>query len=270
MMADEARGVTFANPRDIRNVNDCFFYHTLDLPGVGLVEGQWDLRGRFDDYIGGVDLRGKSVLDVGTANGFLSYEAEKRGASEVVSFDLADATSQHLLPFKDSLYFTDHAKWCTVANDSYERWRNGYWMAHRLYGSKAKMFYGDIYDLPKDLGMFDVTIVASVLEHLRDQISAMGSVARLTKSTMIIVSSVMESEDRAALFVGDATKPENNYSWWVYTLGVYREVLSMLGFRIAALTKNWYRCPFMSEDQMRCTIVAHREATGAGAHGLAA
>ena len=79
-MADTARDVTFESPRDVRDVEDCYFYHTLDLPGIGTVEGQWDLRGRFDDYIGGVDLQDKTVLDVGAGNGFLTFEAEKRGA----------------------------------------------------------------------------------------------------------------------------------------------------------------------------------------------
>jgi 2-polyprenyl-3-methyl-5-hydroxy-6-metoxy-1,4-benzoquinol methylase len=69
---------------------DCWFYHTMDLPDVGTVTGSWDLRGRFDEYVGHVPLAGKTFLDVGTASGFLSFEAEKRGA-DVVSFDAASA-----------------------------------------------------------------------------------------------------------------------------------------------------------------------------------
>src|SRR3954471_8250442 len=110
-MADIIRDVPFETPRDIRRVEDCHFYHTLDLPGIGVVEGMWDLRGRFDDYIGGVNLRDKTVLDVGTGNGFLTFEAEKRGAREVISFDIGDAKFQHLLPFKDCPYYTHHAEW---------------------------------------------------------------------------------------------------------------------------------------------------------------
>ena len=67
-------------------LDECTWYHSMDLPGIGEVVGAWDLRGRFDDYVGHVALGGKSVLDVGTANGFLSFEAEKRGAT-VTSFD---------------------------------------------------------------------------------------------------------------------------------------------------------------------------------------
>ena len=71
----------FAAPRHVEGPDECFFYHTMELPGLGLVRGQWDLRGRFDDYVGGVGVEGKTVLDVGTATGFLSFEAERRGAA---------------------------------------------------------------------------------------------------------------------------------------------------------------------------------------------
>ena len=76
----------FAPPRFVDRLEDCFFYHAMDLPGFGLVPAHWDLRGRFDEYIGGVDVRGKSVLDVGTATGFLSFEAEKRGDTATAAF----------------------------------------------------------------------------------------------------------------------------------------------------------------------------------------
>jgi SAM-dependent methyltransferase len=258
-MAASPRGVAFAKPREIRHVDDCHFYHTLDLPGIGVVEGQWDLRGRFDDYIGAVNLQDKTVLDVGTANGFLTFEAEKRGAREVVSFDIGDARFQHLLPFKDSLYYTDHAKWCTQRNAAYERLKNGYWLAHRLYKSQARAFYGDVYELPTELGVFDVSIIGSVLEHLRDQISAMASVARLTTSTLIIVTGMIETEEHTALFLGLADQPEKFVSWWAYSLGTYREVLKILGFRMNAVTKKLYKCPYDRIDAWRYTIVAERE-----------
>src|SRR5690349_2280017 len=93
----------FARPRYVDRLEDCIFYHTMDLPVFGVVRGAWDLRGRFDDYIGGVTVENKSVLDIGTATGFLSFEAEKHGAARVVSFDMSDARQQMFIPFKDNL-----------------------------------------------------------------------------------------------------------------------------------------------------------------------
>ncbi|HEY4442105.1 MAG TPA: hypothetical protein VGN14_16725, partial [Candidatus Elarobacter sp.] len=69
----------------------CYFYHTMELPGVGTVEGEWDLRTGVDAYLGGEELRGKRVLEIGTASGFLCFAMERRGA-EVIGYDLDPAT----------------------------------------------------------------------------------------------------------------------------------------------------------------------------------
>jgi SAM-dependent methyltransferase len=40
----------FATPRKVEDVADCYFYHTMELPGHGVIEGrEWDLRGRVDE-----------------------------------------------------------------------------------------------------------------------------------------------------------------------------------------------------------------------------
>jgi hypothetical protein len=41
----------------------------MDLPGYGTMPGEWNLRAGVREYLGGVGLRGKRVLEVGTASG---------------------------------------------------------------------------------------------------------------------------------------------------------------------------------------------------------
>ena len=81
----------FAEPMPPADPADCIWYHSMTLPGFGEIAGQWDLRGEYGAYTGNVDMAGKSVLDIGTASGFLSFEAEAAGASEIVSFDMDTA-----------------------------------------------------------------------------------------------------------------------------------------------------------------------------------
>ena len=38
---------------------DCYWYHTMDVPGIGVTPGNWDLRGKFPEYIGHVNVAGK-------------------------------------------------------------------------------------------------------------------------------------------------------------------------------------------------------------------
>jgi SAM-dependent methyltransferase len=249
----------FAEPRRVESLDECFFYHTVELPGFGLVRGQWDLRGRFDDYVGGVDVAGKSVLDVGTATGFLSFESERRGASRVVSYDMSDVRQQALLPFKDKLYFQDHERWAELYGAEMERWKNAYWLSHRLLGSRAEVFYGSVYEVPPSLGQFDVVIVGAVLEHLNDQISALASISRVTKETMVVVTPLLQTEERVARFEPLASNPDYDFTWWTYSAGVYREVFAMLGFRVERITSSKYFYDHGGTHEERFTVVAARE-----------
>src|SRR5215208_5675015 len=86
-----------AQARDVSDPSSCVFYHAIDLPSFGRQDGMWDLIGRFDDYVAGTDVSGRTVLDVGCATGFLTFEAEKRGAT-VTSFDAPGAEVIRELP----------------------------------------------------------------------------------------------------------------------------------------------------------------------------
>ena len=253
------RNSLLATPRYIDRLEDCFFYHAMDLPGLGLIKAHWDLRGRFDDYVGGVEVAGKSVLDVGAATGFLSFEAEKRGASRVLSFDMSDARQQKFLPFKDKLYYRHPERWAEPYGAEVEQWKNAYWLCHRLLNSKAEVYYGNVYELPQELGMFDIAIVGSVLEHLSDQISALASIARLTKETIVVVSPLLETDERIARFESLASNPDADFTWWTYSLGVYREVFAMLGFSIARVSQAQYCYMYGDRFEERSTIVAVRD-----------
>ena len=228
----------FAVPQTVTSIDECFFYHTIDLPQHGTQAGGWDLRGRFSDYIGGVDLTGQRVLDVGAASGFLSFSAEEAGAKEVVSFDLDTADRQHLLPFADSEYVNDHATWSTKQTAGFQRWKNAYWFAHRLRQSKARVVYGDVYALPDNIGQFDVVILGAILEHLADPIRALASVAKHAGKTIVINTDYIDTDEPMAQFNGRPDRPEASYIFWTYSLGTYRNIMEILGFEIAAIKRN--------------------------------
>lgn len=69
----------YAKPKEVNNIDECYFYQTVELPGYGILNGEWDLRDGVDAYLGNYSFKGKRVLEVGTANGYLCFEMEKRG-----------------------------------------------------------------------------------------------------------------------------------------------------------------------------------------------
>lgn len=211
----------------------------MDLPGIGTVGGQWDLRGRTADYTGHVDMRGKRVLDVGTASGFLTFELEKMGA-DVVSFDADSPERLYLLPLEGDLFTTDRAAWIAQYT-GLAQMQNGYWLAHRTLGSKARAFYGNIYDIPGEIGRFDIGVIGQILVHLSDPIRALASVMR--RCDRLVITEGMIDDDKPMATLGGNKATGNIWSWWRCSTGLYREVLSMAGWEIERIERDRYLCP---------------------------
>ena len=74
------------------------YYHVTDLPNGVTTTGIWDLRTGVDDYLGRVDFRGKRVLEIGPASGYLTMEMEHRGA-DVTALELPDEIGWDFVPF---------------------------------------------------------------------------------------------------------------------------------------------------------------------------
>src|SRR6476469_7578509 len=91
----------FAVPLKVEDPDDCFFYHTMEVPGHGLMTGPADLRGAVDDYLGKVAFAGQRVLEIGPASGFLTFEMEKRGA-DVISVEVTDEHGWDFVPYPDA------------------------------------------------------------------------------------------------------------------------------------------------------------------------
>src|SRR5439155_4349574 len=68
---------------------DPLWYHTLELGDGTVTPGWMDLR-PIVERLPWPDVRGKRCLDVGTYDGFLAFELERRGAAAVVATDISD------------------------------------------------------------------------------------------------------------------------------------------------------------------------------------
>jgi hypothetical protein len=118
----------YAEPRHVTNVDECFFYHHMDLPGLKEAGKGWDLRKTIDD-------------------------------------------------------------------------RNGYWLAHRLLKSRARVYYGDIYNIPDEIGQFDVVLLGMVLPHSREPFYALAQTARLSRGVVIITRQAPKDQAPIAYFI---------------------------------------------------------------------
>jgi hypothetical protein len=252
-MFDSAR-YRFEQPRLVTSLDDCWFYHAMDLPGAGAVgaEDGWDLRGRFDEYTGHVPLAGRSVLDVGTASGFLTFEAEKRGA-QVISFDMASISQRQMVPSPAGADATELGKRRTRI----PKMLNSYWFAHRDLGSRARVVYGDIYALAALVPACNVAIAGQILVHVRDPFAVLHQIALACTDTLIVTEGSFDSRSPTAVFLGMRSPG----SWWHISNALYREWFALLGFAVESVTTSAYRCndPELRGDVPLWTFVGRRQ-----------
>jgi len=245
------RSYAYATAQNVRSLEDCFWYHSMDLPRFGPVTGHWDLRGRFDDYVGCVPLSGRTVLDVGTASRFLSFAAEERGAI-VPRFAADDVSRYQYIPPNQP------GKIHPLAGslDFFPMMRNGYWLAHSAYKSDAKVIYGDVYRLSELVPAHDVVAIGLILVHLRDPLEALHQASLVAKDTLIVTDCSFHSHGGlTARFLGNK---ENFYSWWQISDELYRRWLALLGFEVVSVTQNKFICTLWTDPAELWTFVARR------------
>ncbi len=210
----------------VQHLADCYFYHTMELPGHGVIEGQdWDLRGRVDEYLGKVDFAGQRVLEIGPASGFLTFEMEKRGA-DVVSVEVTEEHGWDFVPYPAARLEEVFGPRRIVMRQL----KNSYWFGHAALQSKAKVYYGDAYNLPAALGEFDIAVMAAVLLHCRDPLRIIEQCAKKAKSLIIVDKFHPELEGAAVSRLSPT--PENFcwHTWWHFSTQFFTQFLAVMDF----------------------------------------
>lgn len=233
----------------------------MDIPGYGHVEGAWDLRSDPDAYLGRVDFRGKRVLEIGTASGYLCFQMEQRGA-EVVAYDLCEEYDWDIVPFAGS----DQVAFQTERKQHIRRLNDGYWLAHRAFGSQARVVYGTVYAIPEAIGEVDIAILCSVLLHLRDPILALQNALRLTRET-VVVTELMWRHPLLVRLLGAVRGPymallpdfrsrQPNETWWLFSPSIMQRILGMFGFAETRIT--YHHHIYRGRRQALYTMVGRR------------
>jgi SAM-dependent methyltransferase len=266
--------VVWAQPRNITSLSDCFFYHTMDIPGYGTVHGESDLRGTEASYLGNVSLQGKRVLEVGTASGHLCFFMERMGA-EVVAYDASDEQEWDTVPYAGY----DCGKRISQCKEQIRRMNNGFWLAHRAYKARAKVTYGTAYEIPDDIGQFDICVFNSILLHLRDPFLALQRASAHVSETTVVtdVASPLTASGPAASrrlveFLPNADECSPTETWWRLSPELVSEFMRILGFVHTKISFHVQlfcgneRVPGKQEVQFY-TVVGHRKGVAAAQLG---
>lgn len=184
------------------------FFHDIDLGnGLNTAPEIYRMRSATNFFfppllkLFGGSLKGLRILDVGCNCGGFSFEASKYGPKKVIGIDADEKNIKQANAIK---------KYLRVKNVKFLRF-------------KAEEIN------KKELGKFDLTILAGILYHLEDPIGVMKKISEVTKSTLLIDSHVhyntgqdedipswwmlndMDENDLEGLFVGDETLSVKKY-----------------------------------------------------------
>ena len=244
----------YATPRDVRTAGDCYWYHTMNIPGLGRVEGEWDLSRDPAAYLGRTDFRGMRVLEVGPASGFLSFWMERAGA-EVVSVDVAEDFVFDVVPFAGM----DRKALSDGFVGAQRQVQNGYWLAHRAFGSRNRVHYGSGYRIPAELGQFDIGLLASVLLHNANPIAMIDQVAQRVRRRLIIADLCHDEIPGSALPTIQFYPSVGNgvwHTWWRFSEPFFVEVLKVMGFPNTTVSRSVQ--PYRGNPYAISTVIGER------------
>lgn len=213
------------------------WYHCIDVAGDLVTPGWFDLR-PIVDSMPWPDLRGKRCLDIGTYDGFLAFEMERRGAAEVVATDIADHEDWDWLPRERA-----RRAGKDLAEFAGEKGA-GFRIAASALGSSARREVCSVYDLtPERFGTFDVVTCGSLLLHLRDPFRALAAIRSVCDDLFLSAEAIdlpltVAQPRRPATFVyGDIGQ------WCVPNAAGHRRMLEVAGFDVVRAPRP-YSIPF--------------------------
>ena len=190
-----------------------YWFHRIEL-GPDLVTPGWsDPQVDKVPYYGlPDDMTGMRVLDIGCAEGFFSFEDERRGAREVIAIDS----------------FADSVRRFNICRDA--------------LGSQATAYLTNVYDLsPRTIGTFDLVMFFGVLYHLRHPILALEKIFGVASGTLLLQTASFEDPalgtESAAKFHPfgiESGPPENRQHdptvFWIPNQACVRDMLLHVGF----------------------------------------
>lgn len=211
-------------------LDDCDWYHTTELVDGTVKDGHWDLRGHESVYLGNLSPNGKTILEFGPASGHLTYWMESQGA-RVTCFEVGyDARFEQVPPVDG----TDMDTWYSDFMRGLTGMNNGWWLQHRDRGSNARIAYGDIYNLPADIGQYEIAVFGSILLHLRDPFRALQQAALRTTEAIVVTDllrpGIADPDDPVMRWGMEFQNTGPSQRWWHLSPGAVTMMLWRLGF----------------------------------------
>ena len=167
------------------------------------------------------NLENKTVLDIGTADGYYSFLCESRGAKKVVAVDWTEFSGFNIMHkvLNSKVEFRK-----LVIDDS-------------NYGFAT--IKSKIGTMDKIKEKFDVVLLFGVLYHLANPIMVMQKLFKNT-SMLLIASHIVDSKEPAMYYYPECSLlPGDSTNWWVPTPSCLTDIGKRIGFKTSDLVDTF-------------------------------
>jgi tRNA (mo5U34)-methyltransferase len=194
-----------------KDLSQVHWHHTIHLLPDLVVEGAKSaatLEAERAAILGAVDLAGRSVVDVGTWNGYFAFEAKRAGASRVIA--------------------TDSYVW----HSPQFRGRETFELARACLGIDVEAREIDPTDMPGDLEPVDVVLFLGVFYHMIEPATVLQKVASLAKDLLVVEThqDLLALDRPAMVFYPGTTLANDATNWWGPNPECVAELLATAGF----------------------------------------
>jgi tRNA (mo5U34)-methyltransferase len=194
------------------------WFHWFDF-GDGLVATGRDPSARKLAALELPDLAGRTVLDIGTFDGYFAFESERRGAARVVA--------------------NDHWVWIWPGGHA----RGNFELVHALLDSRVEMLEAPVEVLDGNAqGTFDVTLFLGVLYHAPDMLGYLRRVRSVT-SGMLVLETLVDALDvdrPTAVFYPPGSIPGDDSNHWGPNPACVEAMLRRAGFSRVERKSLWF------------------------------
>jgi len=215
------------------------WFHTIDLGNGIVTPGRGVSAPLTPSQL--PDIRDRTVLDIGAWDGYYSFLAERCGASRVVALDHyawgvdIARRDEYWSECERRDEFPDHARDVTDFWNPDLPGRRGFDLAGEVLDSKVEPVVADFMTTDLDaLGTFDVVLYLGVLYHMKEPLTALERVRRVTREVAVIETEAIDiaghEGDELVRFVAGNQVNRDFGNWFVPSLAALRSLCRAAGF----------------------------------------
>jgi len=216
-----------------------WWYHSYYFDNGFGVSGDYDIGRDIESYGFPNDMRGMTVLDIGTGGGWFAVYFAQKGA-HVTAIDVRGTCDYDIRggrrerePYPLVESEKAHPDLMDVDGKPlyFSRVSRSLWIMKDLLGLPIRVSNSRIYDLRPSTfegKLFDLVFVGALLLHLRDPIGGLIAARSVCRDRLIATSPVISDDSRDEPWMKMA--PFNAGAWWLPNKAAYRRWFLDAGF----------------------------------------